>query len=133
MYINYCSYRLCKDGESSVDTMQLPADHEAAIMSGVNVVPPPPRQKKRTSSFGKSSSSSRLLRSASKEQAVAGSSKEQPETSQGIMAICNVHYTYIVHTIATPNYGPSPLHKAIQACIATAPGDQPRPVNVYYC
>ena len=63
------------------------AEHEAAVMSGVSVVPPPPRQKKRTSSFGKSSSSSRLLRSASKEHAAAStasSSKEQPETNQGI-------------------------------------------------
>ena len=84
MYIT-CSYRLCKEGESSVDPVQLSAEHEAAVMSGVNVVPPP-RQKKRTSSFGKSSSSSRLLRSASKEQATVttSSSTELPDTSQGI-------------------------------------------------
>ena len=77
-----CSYRLVKEGESSVDPVQLPTDHEAAIMSGVNVVPPPPRQKKRTSSFGKSSSSSRLLRSASKEQAASTSSSKEQQPSE---------------------------------------------------
>ena len=104
------------------------AEHEAAVMSGVSVVPPPPRQKKRTSSFGKSSSSSRLLRSASKEHAAAStasSSKEQPETNQGINGDTLFMYVtmYVFHVIATPNYGPSPLHKAIQTCAATAPGD----------
>ena len=86
-----CSYRLCKEGESSADTVQLSIDHEAAVMSGVNVVPPP-RQKKRTSSFGKSSSSSRLLRSASKEQA-ATIVTEQPEASQGINP--RGYYSYV--------------------------------------
>lgn len=88
-----CSYRLCKESESSVDPIQLPVDHEVSIMSGANVIPPPPRQKKRASSFGKSSSSSRLLRSASKEQAAAtaSSSKEQPpEISHGMeRMMCN--------------------------------------------
>ena len=122
MYIT-CSYRLVKEGESSVDPVQLSAEHEAAIMSGVNVVPPP-RQKKRTSSFGKSSSSSRLLRSASKEQAIATASSynEQPEISQGIEGV-HIINNGIHCTVATSSYGPSPLHKAIQACIVNAPGD----------
>ena len=88
VYTITCSYRLCKEGEPSVDPSSV--DHEAAVMSGVSMVPPPPRQKKRTSSFGKSSSNSRLLRSASKEQAAAStasSSKEQPETNQSMKEI----------------------------------------------
>ena len=100
MYIT-CSYRLCKEGESSVDPVQLSAEHEAAVMSGVNVVPPP-RQKKRASSFGKSSSSSRLLRSASKEQATvtASSSNEQSEINQGIegVHINDLHVLYYSYT-----------------------------------